>query len=700
MPRSPSYTDEDVSKMLRLLQDGCTTPSVAHELGFSVKVVISAIKKHTGLTTRQYRTKYCDTIWTENDIIEFKRLLRIGLSAEEIGNKTGFSEGQVRYAIKRTEGMSISELRRTLMEEESSVPGNGPRPLTPEQKDQQRIALRGLRLPSKNSRIGRPCRTYQKKCPICGTSFESKKTRQTFCSLNCASKSRVTKSRVARPVLHKSCEHCGREFDTKRPEQKYCGDSCRIARISHDKTVLSEIPCEYCDKLFRPAQQSQRFCSRDCANKGKKPSTNVYGDFKLEDATYVRFESSYELVFLLYASQHRESYRQIRRCDVSIEYDFHGKRHRYYPDFVVENERSETLIIEIKSSGTILRDPKVESKLTAAAKWCRDNQMRFVFLSDEDDAFIEMCEYVANTQGLDVARHVSKGKKLLTISKHCLECGRTIPRGGKGIRAYLKRTFCSEKCRSKSKHGKKQRLPTSSHICPQCGQEFHNSCRDRKFCSKACYTASQQVLVSRECPVCGNTYRPKSSTQATCGVNCGIVFRAANRKGVAVNEYLESAARAKALPKRTCSVCGDVFIPLSQSTKKCPSCRKASVTHWSFENMVGRLKEIRAYLDGRIPTYSEIYKRTDLRHKFNSCSLAGAIYRFNQKHGLSSYDDFVSRHLGWKPTRRLVNKEEVTRLVKDIVKQYGGMPTSLAKLDNCLGIRGTPLKRRSRSRMD
>ncbi len=103
--------------------------------------------------------------------------------------------------------------------------------------------------------------------------------------------------------------------------------------------------------------------------------------------------------------------------------------------------------------------------------------------------------------------------------------------------------------------------------------------------------------------------------------------------------------------------------------------------------MLCRLREIREYLGGRMPSYSEIYKSETLRKKFNSCSLAGAIYRFNQRNGITSYGDFVGCYLGWEIHPRL-NKERTQQLFERIVHEFGGMPRGVGKIGNLFGHKG------------
>jgi hypothetical protein len=106
--------------------------------------------------------------------------------------------------------------------------------------------------------------------------------------------------------------------------------------------------------------------------------------------------------------------------------------------------------------------------------------------------------------------------------------------------------------------------------------------------------------------------------------------------------------------------------------------------------MLSRLKEIQEYLDGRAPTYSEIYHDSDLKKRFNSCSLAGVIYRFNQDHGIASYADFCEQHLGWEVPRKLT-KSRTEWVLKELVRRCGGVPNGLSKMKSVLGYRGMTL---------
>lgn len=65
-------------------------------------------------------------------------------------------------------------------------------------------------------------------------------------------------------------------------------------------------------------------------------------------------DSTYELVYLIYCLDHNIN---IKRCNKSYEYFYNGKYHKYYPDFIINNDT----IIEIKGYYTDLVDIKANS---------------------------------------------------------------------------------------------------------------------------------------------------------------------------------------------------------------------------------------------------------------------------------------------------------------------------------------------------
>lgn len=101
MPRQPSYTAEDVDRIKRLLMQGRSVQEIADRTGFTPKVIASALMKHEGLSVRQFRARCCPARCANENLAKFKSMLLAGRSTEEIGKATGFTEGQIRYAIKQ-----------------------------------------------------------------------------------------------------------------------------------------------------------------------------------------------------------------------------------------------------------------------------------------------------------------------------------------------------------------------------------------------------------------------------------------------------------------------------------------------------------------------------------------------------------------------------------------------------------------------
>ena len=618
--------------------------------------------------------------YDSEDAARIKSLLLSGLSVGEVAEVTGFTSYTVKAAVLATEGMTIPEFRHA--NQQTSPPTQSstsaaPKPLLP----RTRIPVSGAR--RANSKLA------AKTCPFCKQSFAPRKESQKFCSHSCSSKATVPRKRQRRVKIAKTCEKCGTPYDTFRPAQRYCSDVCRIAQISANMTWLTEIPCQFCEKHFRPPQRGYKFCSRPCAYKGKASGSFVRGSIAMPDGSRVPYIGTYELVFLLYAAKHPDEFPRVAPWSIGIPYELDGKRHTYYPDFLVERTGKQLVMVELKSSRTIEFSPaRHNAKVSAAQAWCASNSHDYLLLGEWDETFRCMCDFVREHNNVDALAQRSREDSKVE-DRHCIECGRLIPRKSPSI--YRTRVFCSKECRNKSDKHKKPVKPSSRHTCPTCDKPF-TGWKLKKYCSKACYTAAQQTLSPRPCAVCGTAFQPTSVKNVACGLECGTVYRAASRMGLTVEAYRERQhAEAHALPvEASCSRCGEKFKPTTQHRKHCRWCRDAGGDEWTLERMLRRLTEIQEYLGGRVPVYSEIYHDPGLKKRFNSCSLAGAIYRFNQDHGISSYADFCEQHLGWEVPRKLT-KSRTEWVLKELVRRCGGVPTGLSKMKSVCGYRGMTL---------
>ena len=618
--------------------------------------------------------------YTLSDASRIKSLLLRGHSVNEVATQTGFTAYTVEAAVRATEGMTISEFRHA---NNLTSP-----PAPPDPASTSKSALPRTRIPSANAEKPRSA-LVTKTCPFCKKQFEPRKAKQKFCSHSCSGKARVPGKLKRRITVTKTCENCGRPYDTFRQSQRYCTDECRKACISANMTWLTEIPCKFCEKLFRPKQQGYKFCSKPCAYKGKAAGSLIRGTVEMHDGSKVPYVGTYELVFLLYANKHGCEFPHVSSWKTGIPYRLAGAPHTYYPDFRVERPGQLPLMVELKSSRTIEFSPeRHEAKVAAARMWCASNQHEYLLLGEWEETFREMCAFVKAHNNLDaLAQRAREDSKV--EDRHCVECGKVIPRKAPSI--YRKRVFCSSECRNKSDKHKLPVKPSSRHICPTCNKPFRGG-KQKKYCSKACYTTAQTTLLPRACAVCGTVFSPSNSDMVTCGLKCGTIYRAASRTGLTVDAYVkQKSARLAALPNQaTCSRCGKAFKPSLAHRQHCQSCRDAGGDVWTLDLMLSRLREIQAYRGGQIPTYSEIYHDQDLKSRFNSCSLAGALFRFNQEHHISSYADFCERYLGWAVPRKLC-KIETARVLSKLVEICGGVPVGLSKMPSVLGHRGMTL---------
>lgn len=482
--------------------------------------------------------------YTEENLAEFRALVLGGLSAQDAEKALGIGSSVLRAALKREHGLSISDLRTQALADAPPPPKNA----------RTALRTRSPRLPTTSTRIGRPRKDYSMTCPICKEVFETKNVRRKYCSLKCVAKAPKKRAPSKRVVLRKNCENCGATFQTRRSEQKYCGNECRRLRTSADKTRLHARLCPTCDTLFAPKSRDQQFCSQDCAYKGKSGTARARGSIGLSAGKRVKYESSYELAFLLFCKDHPKVYRKVARCDFTIPYTCKGKQHLYYPDFVAVDEGGTRLLIEVKSTAVIAYDPiRVKAKKEHAQEWCAKNGYLYEFLTDADDKFRTMCDYVS--KNYDFANVLSTGASYRDSVplRICQWCSGKIAFGRLSLKNYLKRDYCSPNCKSKHRFARK------SKACAGCKVRFIGA-KEQKYHNKECYTLSQIKLQPTICVICGKRYTPTSSKQQTCGHKCGVEFRTQTR--IRKGSYRRPEDR-----NRLCKQCGITF-PSNGTTRK------------------------------------------------------------------------------------------------------------------------------------
>lgn len=78
-------------------------------------------------------------------------------------------------------------------------------------------------------------------------------------------------------------------------------------------------------------------------------------------------------------------------------------------------------------------------------------------------------------------------------------------------------------------------------ICPQCGKEFQDTHRNRKYCSKRCHDSARQMLLPIVCAYCKQSFRPDEQGRRYCSWECYV--------------------KSQSVPFRPCAQCGQLFQP-------------------------------------------------------------------------------------------------------------------------------------------
>jgi hypothetical protein len=121
--------------------------------------------------------------------------------------------------------------------------------------------------------------------------------------------------------------------------------------------------------------------------------TSIHGDFISKFSGEIRYESSYELIFLFICDLNR---RKVERFDIPIEYYYNEVKHRYYPDFFIDGD-----IFEIKSNYLLLKKNKgeevLEEKNKAAETFVKNSSIykSFRILFEEELSIFCNCSLYA-----------------------------------------------------------------------------------------------------------------------------------------------------------------------------------------------------------------------------------------------------------------------------------------------------------------
>lgn len=183
------------------------------------------------------------------------------------------------------------------------------------------------------------------------------------------------------------CEHCGKIMAEKYGSGRFCSRKCANSRPHSDsskkklsntlrnktytikernKKSYDNAPklCVICGSPIEYKKRENKTCCKQCANKlisiksvercsQNLCSTNVKGGYKYGTYKGVHCDSSWELAFVMYLIDHDIDFE--RNTSKSFQYVYRGKRHLFFPDFIINN-----VYYEIKNYQSELTNAKIE----------------------------------------------------------------------------------------------------------------------------------------------------------------------------------------------------------------------------------------------------------------------------------------------------------------------------------------------------
>ena len=219
------------------------------------------------------------------------------------------------------------------------------------------------------------------------------------------------KHKVERFSLIKECPRCKNDFEIfgtykelyDRDSKKYCSDKCSRARKLSQETK---------DKISKKVAEY--------SNSNDPKLKNIFkGKFKTGWYKGYYCDSSWELAFIIY---HLENNITFERNKEGFEYIHNGEKHRYYPDFVINN-----VFYELKGFHT----EKVDSKTSYFPY-----ELKILYKKDVD----VYLDYVISKYGKDFTSLYDE-KTFEEKVNYCLYCGE---------KCKIQNKYCNKKCFGKS----------------------------------------------------------------------------------------------------------------------------------------------------------------------------------------------------------------------------------------------------------
>lgn len=190
-----------------------------------------------------------------------------------------------------------------------------------------------------------------KLCPICKKIIEYEKRINKFCSHRCSGycnspgkkHSQTTKNKISNSIKNSEIYKINNKI----------GNDLKYQRRNQNIIIKSQCPICKKEFFYTKTVKNKIFCSRECfifdQKNGHKYSKKVPGGYRKGSSRgksgYYKgiwCDSTYELVWVIYNLDHQIKFQ---RNTKGFEYEYNNQKHKYYPDFILENN----LYIEIKN---------------------------------------------------------------------------------------------------------------------------------------------------------------------------------------------------------------------------------------------------------------------------------------------------------------------------------------------------------------
>lgn len=258
------------------------------------------------------------------------------------------------------------------------------------------------------------------KCIVCGepVKFEGKLGRLSYrpdytgyfktCSETCHRDRKIQICKIA----VKSGANLNDTFWNKISSQEYRDNMSKVKKgtkftESHKSKISKAI------KEFRKTEEGIEHTKklaeiRSVNNIDRLKSSDEYTDLNRKNGRYksgnydsvvwgetFRYDSSWELDFIKYTEKSCISgdISYISRCQDSIIYyrsesdKINKHHHRYLPDFYIEFKSGIKVVIELKPSNIVKKDPIVTRKRLSAKKFFKDKGIKYLILTEKDMYF-------------------------------------------------------------------------------------------------------------------------------------------------------------------------------------------------------------------------------------------------------------------------------------------------------------------------